>query len=63
VDSVGAGDAFNAGLAVALAEGRDLPDAMDFANATAAICVTRPGAAPSMPQRYEVDALLRDSTR
>jgi ribokinase len=61
VDTVGAGDAFNAGLAVALAEGRDLPDAIAFANATAAICVTRPGAAPSMPQRYEVDALMRGS--
>jgi ribokinase len=60
VDTVGAGDAFSAGLAVALAEGRDLPDAIAFANAAAAICVTRPGAAPSMPQRFEVDALMRD---
>jgi ribokinase len=60
VDTVGAGDAFSAGLAVALAEGRDLPDAIAFANAAAAICVTRPGAAPSMPKRYEVDALLRE---
>ncbi len=59
VDTVGAGDAFSAGLAVALAEGRDLPDAIAFANATAAICVTRPGAAPSMPKRYEVEALMR----
>jgi ribokinase len=60
VDTVGAGDAFSAGLAVALAEGRDLPDAIAFANATAAICVTRPGAAPSMPQRFEVEALMRE---
>lgn len=59
VDMVGAGDAFNAGLAVALAEGRDLPDAIAFANAAAAICVTRPGAAPSMPQRFEVESLMR----
>jgi ribokinase len=58
VDTTGAGDAFNAGLAVALAEGRALPDAVAFANATAALCVTRPGTAPSMPARHEVDSLL-----
>lgn len=58
VDTTGAGDAFNAGLAVALAEGRTLPEAVAFASATAALCVTRPGTANSMPQRAEVDALL-----
>lgn len=58
VDTTGAGDAFNAGLAVALAEGKELEDAIAFANATAALCVTRPGTAPSMPSRDEVDALL-----
>lgn len=58
VDTTGAGDAFNGGLSVALAEGKSLTDAIRFANATAALCVTRPGTAPSMPQRAEVDALL-----
>jgi len=58
VDTTGAGDAFNGGLAVALAEGKGLQDAIAFANATAALCVTRPGTAPSMPQRSEVEALL-----
>lgn len=58
VDTTGAGDAFNGGLAVALAEGKALQAAIAFANATAALCVTRPGTAPSMPQRREVDALL-----
>jgi ribokinase len=58
VDSTGAGDAFNGGLAVALAEGLSLRDAIAFANATAALCVTRPGTAASMPQRHEVEALL-----
>lgn len=58
VDTTGAGDAFNAGLAVALAEGKALADAIAFANATAAMCVTRPGTAPSMPQRAEVEALM-----
>jgi ribokinase len=59
VDTTGAGDAFNAGLAVALAEGRDLEAAIAFANATAAMAVTRPGTTASMPQRHEVEALLR----
>lgn len=58
VDTTGAGDAFNGGLAVALAEGKALQDAVRFANATAALCVTRPGTAPSMPQRAAVNALL-----
>jgi ribokinase len=63
VDTTGAGDAFNGGLAVALAEGRALPAAIAFANATAALCVTRHGTAPSMPQRAEVEALLRQHNR
>jgi ribokinase len=58
VDTTGAGDAFNGGLAVGLAEGKQLHDAIAFANATAALCVTRPGTAPSMPRRDEVERLL-----
>ncbi|MFN8371267.1 MAG: ribokinase [Anaerolineae bacterium] len=58
VDTVGAGDAFNAGLAVALAEGQALAEAIRFANATAAVSITRQGAAASMPSREEVMALL-----
>jgi ribokinase len=58
VDTTGAGDAFNAGLAVALAEGRELTQAIAFANATAAMAVTRPGTTASMPQRHEVEALM-----
>lgn len=59
VDTTGAGDAFNAGFAVGLAEGKSIDDAIAFANATAALCVTRPGTAPSMPRRDEVEALLK----
>lgn len=58
VETTGAGDAFNGGLAVALAEGLDVLDATRFACAVASLSVTRPGTAPSMPQRSEVDALL-----
>jgi ribokinase len=58
VDTTAAGDVFNAGLAIALAEGSPLPHALRFANAAAAISVTRPGAQTSAPARTEVDAFL-----
>jgi len=57
-DATAAGDAFNGALAVALAEGYELEDAIVFANATGALSTTRPGAQPSLPHRSEVDALL-----
>ena len=59
VETTGAGDAFNGGFAVALAEGRGLVEAARFGCAVAGLSVTRPGTAPSMPHRAEVDALLR----
>ncbi len=62
VDTTGAGDAFNGGLAVALAEGLDLVSAVRMGCAVAGISVTRPGTAPSMPSRAEVDALLSRAT-
>lgn len=58
VETTGAGDAFNGGLATALAEGMDPIDAVRFGCATASISVTRPGTAPSMPARAEIDAML-----
>jgi ribokinase len=58
VETTGAGDAFNGGFAVALAEGRDPVDAVRFGCACASISVTRPGTAPSMPARAEIEALL-----
>ena len=58
VETTGAGDAFNGGFAVALAEGRSIVDAARFGCAVAGISVTRPGTAPSMPHRAEIDALL-----
>lgn len=59
VDTTGAGDAFNGGFATALAEGKSPLDAIRFANATAALSVQKPGTAPSMPMRAEIEALLR----
>lgn len=55
VDSTAAGDVFNGALAVALAEGRSMEEALSFANKSAAISVTRPGAQASIPTRAEVD--------
>lgn len=59
VDSTAAGDTFNAALAVALAEGHALADAIPFANAAAALSVTRYGAQASIPSRGEVDEFLK----
>jgi ribokinase len=57
-DTTAAGDVFNGGLAVALAEGRPMTEALRFANAAAAISVTRLGAQASVPTRTEVEAFL-----
>ncbi len=59
IDTVAAGDCFNGAFAVALLEGRDPWAAARFANAAAAICVTRKGAQQSMPMRDEVEEFLR----
>ena len=58
VDTVAAGDAFNGGLAAALAESRPLAEAARWGAAAGAIAVTRAGAQPALPTRAEVLALL-----
>ncbi len=58
-DSTAAGDVFNGGLGIALAEGRPMEDAIRFASAAAAISVARMGAQSSIPTRAEVDEFLR----
>jgi ribokinase len=60
VDTTGAGDAFNGGFAVALAEGKPSLEAVRFACATAALSVGKPGTAPAMPSRQEIDAFLNN---
>ncbi|MBN1265209.1 MAG: ribokinase [Anaerolineales bacterium] len=55
VDTTGAGDAFNAGLAVALVQGFSLPDAVRFAVCTGALTCTRLGVIPGLP--YEKDVM------
>ena len=58
VETTGAGDAFNGGFAACLARGMTPEDAVRTACAVAGLSVTRAGAAPSMPMRDEVLALL-----
>jgi ribokinase len=58
VDTTGAGDTFCGALAVGLAEGQPLKDALRFASAAAALAVTRLGAQPSIPRRAEIEAFL-----
>ena len=58
VDTTAAGDAFNGAFAVALAEEIALEDAVRFAQAAAALSVTRMGAQPSLPTREETEAFL-----
>jgi ribokinase len=58
VDTTGAGDTFVGALAAWLGRGAPLEDALDAATAAAAISVTRPGAAASMPTRDEIEAVL-----
>jgi ribokinase len=56
VDTTAAGDTFIGGLCAALVEGRSLDAAIAFAQAAAAISVTRPGAQTSIPRRDEVES-------
>jgi len=58
VDTTAAGDVFHGALAVALAEGGGLSSAVRFANAAAALSVTKPGAQPSIPRRDEIESFL-----
>ena len=58
VDTTAAGDIFCGALAVAMAEGRPLPEAVHWANAAAAISVTRLGAQPSAPTRQDIARFL-----
>lgn len=62
IDTTAAGDAFNGALAVALAEGAPLEEAVYFANRAAALSTTRQGAQPSLPSRAEVQAFASDSS-
>ncbi|MBL8219485.1 MAG: ribokinase [Bryobacterales bacterium] len=58
VDTTAAGDTFYGALAIALAEGKSVSEALRFANAAAGLSVTKVGAQASIPPRAEVLKLL-----
>ena len=60
VDTVGAGDAFNGALAVALAEGKEIREAVAAATAAGALAVSKIGAQDAMPERAEVELLAAE---
>ena len=62
VDSAGAGDAFTAGLTLAVLQGRALPQAVRFANACGAVAASRFGTMPAMPRLAEVEELRAAAT-
>jgi ribokinase len=59
VDSTAAGDAFMAGLACGLLEGKEIYQALEFAGGAGALTATKLGAQPSLPFRRELEILLR----
>src|SRR6476620_747486 len=61
VDTLGAGDVFHGAFALAITENQDIPDALRFASAAAALKCTRFGGAFAAPQRAEVSELLSHS--
>lgn len=63
VDTTGAGDAFNSGFAVALAEGRDIVDAVRFGVVCGGIACTRLGVIPGLPERAQADALYAEAMK
>lgn len=60
VDTVGAGDAFNGALAVALAAGAPVEEAVAFANLVASLKVTKKGAQAGLPRLEEVESFTRE---
>ena len=62
VDTTAAGDIFNGALAVALAEKKNIWEAVKFSNAAAALSVTKLGAQPAAPKRKEILEFLKIKT-
>ncbi|UCH14442.1 MAG: ribokinase [Bacteroidales bacterium] len=62
VDTTAAGDIFNGALSVALAEKKNIWEAVKFSNAAAALSVTKLGAQPAAPKRKEILEFLKTKT-
>ena len=63
VDTVGAGDCFAGVTAAQLAQGKSLKESIITATHAAAVCVTRKGAAPSMPHAHEVNIFCKNQNK
>lgn len=63
IDTVAAGDAFNAGLAVALAEGHPIQEALRWGSASGALSTTKAGAQSSLTDRATFDSFLHRGTK
>jgi ribokinase len=61
VDTTAAGDIFNGALAVAIAESKNIFEAVKFANAAAALSVARMGAQSSAPNRDEILKVMNEN--
>lgn len=61
VDTVAAGDCFNGALAVTLAEGRPITEALRFASAAGALSTEKPGAASAAPLRHRLERFLSNN--
>lgn len=62
VDTTGAGDAFNGGLVTALADGKEMMEAVQYASAVAALSVQKMGTTPAMPWKEDVLAFMESHT-
>lgn len=61
IDSTGAGDAFNSGLAVSIAEGRNIVEAVKYANCTGALECTKLSVIPALPTREMASDLYQNN--
>ncbi|MFQ5868054.1 MAG: ribokinase [bacterium] len=62
LDTTGAGDSFIAALATALIQGKDLKEAVRYANHAASLSVTKLGAQASLPRKEEVEDFIAQHT-
>ncbi|MNN71913.1 Ribokinase [compost metagenome] len=63
VDTTGAGDCYNAGLAIAITQGKSLDKAVDYAGLVSALAVTKFGAQAGMPTEEEVQHFAAEQKR
>jgi sulfofructose kinase len=63
VDSTGCGDAFHGAFAAGIAEGMSWQDLLAFASATGALCCSKKGARPAIPERHKVAELIKHNSK